>query len=204
MSSAESLATIKGKLRRRFYEAVVFLHAVTQAWQLNRQAVSHDCASANSGSLELNFKEFVNILSQFCDIKLGGDFVTAFTVLDREDRIQYRFACNRANQRQLERTSAFVTDLLTTLRDGEASDNLDQVLLEKVLAHCQMRVHTYLGAFQTACRECIGTQPADEASLEQLQQLVKAAKDADEARKESELCELDQIAVTDYLTYRTA
>ncbi|KAJ4404436.1 hypothetical protein N0V82_010499 [Gnomoniopsis sp. IMI 355080] len=137
MSYAKSPATMNQKLRRRFYEPVVFLHAVTRAWQLNRQAVSHDFASVNTGSLEVNFKEFVNRLSQFCDIKLGGDFVTAFTVLDREDRIQYRFACNRAGKSQLERASAFVTDLLTTLRDGEASNNLDQVLLEKVLAHCR-------------------------------------------------------------------
>lgn len=195
MSNARVPATIKGKCRRRFYESVVFLDAVTQAWQLNRQSVSHDIASPTGDtSLEANFKDFVNRLSQFCDVKLGGDFVTAFTVLEFPDRIQYRFACNRTNKEQLEKTAAFVSDLLVTLRHVVQSSppppvGLEQILLEKVLAHCRMRVRSYLRAFKAACRECIATQPADQASLAQLRQFKEAAADADFASINTETCE---------------
>lgn len=185
---------IKEKPRRRFYEAVVFLHAVTQAWQLNRQSVSHDLTAPNNRSHDANFKELVNKLSQFCDIKLGGDFVTAFTVLDLEDRVQYRFACNRANKKQLERTTTFVTDLLEALRDLEPTDASGQILLEKVLAHCRVRVHTYLGALKNACRECIGTEAVENASLDRLRQLEMAARNADFGSLESDICEAHQIS----------
>lgn len=196
MSNARVPAPIKDKPRRRFYEAVVFLHAVTQAWQRNRQAVSHDAStSLKNSSLDGIFKEFVNRLSQFCDIKLGGDFVTAFTVLDREDRIEYRFACNRANQKQLGRMSTFVTELLTMLREGGdnpvedgENDDYHHALLEKVLTHCRVKIHTYLRALKTACRECLATNPAETASLEQLRQLEKAAAHADFGSLEPNEC----------------
>lgn len=189
MSNARVPAAIKDKPRRRFYEAVVFLHVVTLAWQRNRQPVSDEFIVPNSSTTEANFKDFVNRLSQFCDFKLGGDFVTAFTVLDFQHRIQYRFACNRANRNQLKKISTFIIDLLRTLRDVELTDGLEQKLLEKVLAHGRVRVHTYLGALNNACRECIGTKPADKASLDQLHQLRKAASHADFGKLEPDICE---------------
>lgn len=196
MSNASKPAPIREKPRRRFYEAVVFLHAVTQAWRRNRQEVSHDAATPpKHSSLESIFKDFVNRLSQFCDIKLGGDFVTAFTVLDREDRIEYRFACNRANQKQLGRMSTFVTELLTMLRnegEGQPLDSVNghQALLEKVLTHCRVKIHTYLRALKTACRECLATNPTERASVEQLRQLEDAAKYADFGNLEPDICKL--------------
>lgn len=203
MSNARVPALIKDKPRRRFYEAVVFLHAVTQAWQRNRQAVSHDASTPpKTSSLDGIFKDFVNRLSQFCDIKLGGDFVTAFTVLDREDRIEYRFACNRANQSQLGRMSTFVTELLTMLREEEESNTAEdgghdhhQALLEKVLTHCRVKIHTYLRALKTSCRECLATNPAEKASLEQLRQLEKAAAYADFGSLEPNECKLSSSKV---------
>lgn len=205
MSNARVPAPIRGKPRRRFYEAIVFLHAVTQAWQRNRQAVSHDATRPpQNSSLESIFKDFVNRLSEFCDIKLGGDFVTAFTVLDREDRIEYRFACNRANRKQLGRMATFVTELLHMLReeDGEPLDDdyghHHQALLEKVLTHCRVRIHTYLRALKTACRECLATNPAEQASLEQLRELQAAAKYADFAGLEPNLCKIHLVRRDNY------
>lgn len=123
--------------------------------------------------------------------------MTAFTVLDREDRIEYRFACNRANQKQLGRMAAFVTELLTMLREEEGTPvnggNDNQALLEKVLTHCRVKIHTYLRALKTACRECLATNPAERASVEQLRQLEDAAKYADFGSLEPDICKLHLI-----------
>lgn len=158
----------------------------------NRQPVSHDLATWQSPvPFEAKFKDFVNILAQFCDVKLGGDSVTAFAVLDRQDRLEYRFACNRMNKNRLTRMQNSVTDLLQTLRNtppGGPGD-VDLVLLEKVLVHCRTRIHSYLGYFKAACRDCVRTNPGDSRLVDQLNQFTKAASKADFKNMPDEECE---------------
>lgn len=188
---------IKKDLRCRFYASIVFLSAVTGAYAANRRPVPHDLTARHDhGSSEATFRDFVNALSQFCDVKLGGDSVTAFAVLDFQDRVQYRFACNKLNKSRLAKTAAFVTDLLATLRGGGGDDGtsgdddaLSLVLLGKALGHCRTRVHSYLGYFKDACRACIETRPADSASVKQLREFIKVAKEADFKTKPDDECE---------------
>lgn len=184
---------IKKELRHRFYASVVFLSAVTGAYATNRQRASHDLTTwSGHGSFDATFRDFVDKLSQFCDVKLGGDSVTAFTVLDLQDRIQYRFACNRLNKSRLTRIASFVTDLLETLRaisSTAVAPGSDLVLLQKVLVHCRTRVHSYLGYFKDACRACVETRPDDATCLDQLRQFVDAASDADFKSMEGDECQ---------------
>lgn len=192
-SNATLPAAIKGKLRRRFYEAIVFLYALTRTWEVNRRPVSHDLASPHMSSFETQFRNFVNTLSQFCDAKPGGDSVTAFCVLDFQDRIQYRFACNQINKSGLERVKGFVTDLLTTLREAETTDGVEQLTFDKVLNHCRIRVRCYLNAFKAACLDCMATKPADERLLEQLIAFQKAAAETGSKDEDDHICEFNSI-----------
>lgn len=132
------------ELRHSFYSAVVFLSAVTGAFASNRQRVPPDLWRWND-SFETTFKDFVNKLCQFCDFKLGGDSVTVITVLDLQDRIQYRVACNRRGPKKLTRARDHVNDLLETLQDVTVADaDLRRRLLSKVLGFCRNRVQCYL------------------------------------------------------------
>ncbi|KAF3765720.1 hypothetical protein M406DRAFT_351125 [Cryphonectria parasitica EP155] len=166
-------------LRHRFYTAVVFLKAVTHAYAKNRQPASQDPTWQSDNCFEVKYQNFLNRLSQFCDVKLGGDSVTAFTVLDMQDRVQYRFACNRMNNSRLERISKFVSDLLATLKNTTTPRQQLERVLTKVLTHCRTRIHSYLTALTKACRACIETRPADRRTLEQLNALRTAASEAD-------------------------
>lgn len=190
MANSKLPAPIKKDLRNRFYAAVVFLSALNRACAVHRQPASHELTRSSNNSFEATFKDFVNRLSQFCDIKLGGDSVTAFTVLDLQDRVQYRFACNKMNKSRLTKMSDFVTDLLTALRTTTNLDGkLKQVLMERVLDHCRTRVHSYLGAFKAACRACLETKPADRGIVDQLNILKKAASEADFKSHPCDVCE---------------
>lgn len=173
-------ASIKKDIRKRFYSAVVFLSAVTGVYKGNRQPVSHDTTRYVEASAESQFRDYVNRLSQFCDVKAGGDCVTAFTVLDLQDRVQYRFAANKRNKGQLTRTATFVSDLLETLQHNASEPDVDLIILEKVLGHCRIRVHFYLGKFIKACRACVNTGDGDKKLLEDV--FEKAAREADFGR----------------------
>lgn len=176
----------------------VFLSALTRTWEDNRRPGSSDDpagVSSPSNSCEANFKAFVNTLSGFCDVKPGGDSVTAMVVLDLQDRIQYRFACNRVKSPGLEKVKNFLLDLLTTLRDDESRDGLEEILLAKVLDHCRKRVCSYLKAFKAACSDCIATNPADQRVSDQLTQLQEAAPDADFQFDNNRTCESTHMSL---------
>lgn len=172
-------ALIKLKLKCRFYYAVVFLLVVTQACEGNRQRISQASPwHRGDDSPGAIFKEFVDKLSKFCACELGRDTVTAFTILDRQDRYQYRFACNLMKRPQLVRTGQFVTDLLRTLRHVRRDDAFILVLLEKVLCFSRTRVCKYLHYFQRFCHDCIATRPTDTRLLDQLDRCMTAVSEA--------------------------
>lgn len=193
-SNAAVPTAIRFKMRRRFYEAVVFLCALTTTY-VNRRTVAQDLGSTSNDPFEAQFRSFVNTLSAFCDIKQGGDHVTAFTVLDLQDRIQYRFACNRVNANGLQRVETFVTDLLTTLRENASRDGLEQVLFDKVLDHCRKRVCSYLRYFNDACLKCISTKPTDARLLEQLTRFQDAATDTEIKGEDTRSCKSEEMPV---------
>ncbi|KUI67214.1 hypothetical protein VM1G_03542 [Cytospora mali] len=171
---------VKKNLRHHFYYALVFLYAVTTACRINRQPVPCDLPWNQNNSFDTIFKDFVNRLSQFCDARHGGDSVTAFTVLDIQYRIQFRFACNRRNKPQLRETSDFVSDLLDTLRDVTVTDiDLRFRLLTKVLGFCRHRVRKYLRDLKTASSFCMKTGLVEATQMRQLERLEGASRYAD-------------------------
>lgn len=184
--------TIKSGLRRRFYASVIFLAAVSGACAQNRRRVDRALTTSHDpGSAEATFRDFVDCLSEFCDVKLGGDSVTAFTVLDLQDRYQYRFACNNINKSRRGRIAVAVTDLLETLRDILATgidDESDFIVFQKILIHCRTRVHNYLRYFKEACRACKKTRPANAECQPQLDHFLRAVVEADFAGMEAEAC----------------
>ncbi|KUI55259.1 hypothetical protein VP1G_02667 [Cytospora mali] len=179
--NAQWPTVVKGNLRHRFYYALVFLYAVTTACKINRQPVPYDLSWKQNNSFDTIFKDFVNRLSQFCDSKHGGDSVTAFTVLDLHNRIQFRFACNnKRNETQLRETSDFVSDILDTLRDVAVTDiDLRFRLLTKVLGFCRTRVRKYLRDLKTASNFCMKTGSVEATQMGQLQSLEVASRYAD-------------------------
>lgn len=186
--NAQWPAAIRAKLRHRFYYAVVFLSAVTIAFENNRQPPVSELSWHFDGAIDKTFKDFVNTLCQFCDVKLGGDSVTAFTVLDLQDRIQYRFACNKRNRSQLTKTRNFVENLLGILRGVTGIDpDLRSRLLSMALGFCRVKVHSYVGALKQASVACMGTQPVESTLMDQLQDLLQASEQA-------ELSSLDDVA----------
>lgn len=190
MSNARLPALIKANLRHRFYTAVVFLSAITQAYRSNRLPGSHGAPQWNGdSSQEALFKDFVNKLSQFCDVKHGGDSVTAFTVLDLHDGYEYRFACNRMNKSRLTKIADYMTDLLQTLRHPRPDDEFRSLLLGKVLCFCRTRVHHYLEVFKRACRACEATQPTDRRLVAQIRHCLQVASKADFKGMPEDQCE---------------
>lgn len=180
---------IKASLRHRFYAAVVFLSAVTQAYTSNRQSSTNAGQWNGESPQQAAFEDFVNKLSQFCDIKPGGDSVTAFTILNLHDHFEYRFACNRLKKNHLTKVSAYVTDLLQTLHHVQQDGDFRSLLLGKVLCFCRIRVHHYLAAFKNACRACEATHPADSRLRDQLRHCLQAAIDADFRNMPEDQCE---------------
>lgn len=187
---------MKAALRHRFYGAVVFLAALTEAYANNRQtnrSLDRDSAQGPSPRAPAAcFQDFVNTLSLFCDVKPGGDSVTAFTVLDRQDHYEFRFACNKLNKSRLDKVTEHVTDLLKTLGHvrPDDDDSFQSLILAKGLSFCRNRVHYYLGAFTKACRACTAAiQPANSKLLEQIQCVQKASSAADYKGMEEDQCE---------------
>ncbi|ROW17162.1 hypothetical protein VPNG_01319 [Cytospora leucostoma] len=165
-------AALKEKVQRRFYHAVVFLFGVTKACEINRQPVPFDLSWHQNDSSETLFKELINKLCQFCDVRHGGESVTAGTVLRLQGRIQYCFACNKKDPDELERNRIFVTDLLGNLRNvTTASTDLRTRLLAKVLDFCGDRVRYYLSSLRHASKVCMETNPADATLMCQLREL---------------------------------
>lgn len=187
--NARQPAAMKTSLRHRFYFAVVFLYAVTRACENNRQPIPSDLSWHQDSSLDQTYKDFVNRLCQFCDVKLGGDSVTAFTVLDLQNHIQYRFACNRRNKTQLTRARDFVKALLGILQGVIATDvDIRSHLLSMVFGFCRVRVQTYLRALNNASIACMGAESVETTLLDQLRKLQTASKYADIASLNDAAC----------------
>lgn len=171
---------MRARVRHRFYHALVFLFAVTKACEINRQPASPELSWYPNDTFDATFKDFVNRMCQFCDAKLGGDFVTAFTILDLQGNIQYRFASNKRTRKQLKAACDFIRDLLGTLQGvNTVGADLRVRLLSKILGFCRAKVHRYLGYLITACVACMETGTVEVRFQEQLQRLIKATRHVD-------------------------
>ena len=107
------------------------------------------------------FHNFVSRLGQICDSRPGGFTVTAFTVLQHPDKVEYVFGSNRRKPVELESTRAYIHAILTSLRkspncedDDEREEYLDD-LLRDVLMFNRERVKRYLNGLTASLELCV-------------------------------------------------
>ena len=121
---------------------------------------------ANQDSLlssEQAFHSFVNKLAQVCDIRRGGDTVTAFTVLRGDDGPHYIFGSNQRCEEELIETKTFVESLLKLASRGVLEPGRPPVegrpRLKKVLWHILFfnlpRLEVYLNNLSNHLNGCM-------------------------------------------------
>lgn len=153
---------LPSSLSWRLYETLIFLCCLTAVLRKNNKTKTPDLQTITDKEPKESFTCFVNKLAQVCDNKRGGDTVTAFAVL-RPGPIEYRFAANRREEKDLEETRRYVEDLLMTLgaastlviRDASQRAALHCEVLGKIIAFNKPRISTYLRAFLKHVDFCI-------------------------------------------------
>lgn len=114
-----------------------------------------------SQSLESLFHDFVNKISQICDSeRYSGNTVTSFVVLEHagDKTVEYRFASNRRDDDQLEKTRTFVTQVLNTVRQSKKDASGKKPcsgVLRQILLHARQRVTAYLASLKNECEPCL-------------------------------------------------
>lgn len=108
-------------------------------------------------SLENEFQDFVNKLSQICDSRSRGKTVTAFVVLQFPDHIEYRFASNSRDRNDLIRTQSFVKRMLETLHKASdlKSSELHSEILQQALIFTRPRIEGYVKSLNINTVLCI-------------------------------------------------
>jgi hypothetical protein len=147
---------------RRFYEVVVLLLALNEAYRSAASKKSNDLSyNAGEDSDEQLFHNFVVRLGQICNSRPSGSTVTAFVVLQHPDKIEYVFASNRRTIVELETTKAYISAVLASLRDSSSCEDDDQReellshLLRDVLMYNRERIKCYLNGLTNDFEACI-------------------------------------------------
>ncbi|KAG8160240.1 hypothetical protein KVR01_009776 [Diaporthe batatas] len=180
-SAADSALVPLGKLQRRFYEPVVLLLALTQACMHNyAPRVAESLAEVPSHSPDELFKDFVNKLCQICDNRRGGDAVTAISVLQYPDRVQYRFASNQRSEKELLKVKSYLEGILETLKgySPSSSNLLMASVLRKIVAFNRLRLQGYIRYLYSQTQICLDTPKLStdlSDKVREVQDLVKIA-----------------------------
>ncbi|KAG6360148.1 hypothetical protein INS49_011204 [Diaporthe citri] len=188
-ASPESALVPLGKLQRRFYEPLVLLLALTQACMYNRAPRAPDSLTeVPPHSLDELFKDFVNKLCQICDNKPRGSTVTAISVLQYPDRVQYRFASNQRSESDLLEVKTYLQDILETLRGYTASSStpLVESVLSKIVAFNGQRLQIYVKHISAQTQSCLKTPTISTELSDKLSELQDLAlKAGDQELEES-------------------
>ena len=148
---------MRNKLANRFYEPIVFLFCLNKAWKKSQHAKAPDLSFDMAQSLEHNFHCFVNKLGQLCDREPHGNSVTAFVVLKCPEGIQYRFASNNQDEKQLIRAKSFVVEVLETLGRAEEDELEDRIslILRNLLSFTRPRIEAYIKSLKANSALCM-------------------------------------------------
>jgi hypothetical protein len=156
------LVVVPTKTTRRFYEVVVLLLALNKHYKGFAIKKGDDLPhSGGEGSDEDLFRNFVSRLGQICDSRPGGSTVTAFTILQHPDKIEYVFGSNRRTEVELETTKAYIRAVINSLRASSYSEDDQQredclsTLLRDILIFNRLRVQSYLNGLTTDLEACI-------------------------------------------------
>ncbi|KUI55253.1 hypothetical protein VP1G_02669 [Cytospora mali] len=165
-SDDEALVPVemKGRERKRFYEPIVLLLALTKACMHNNAPkVLEQAPEIAFQTPEQLFHGFINVLAQICDTKRGGNTVTAIVVLQYPERVQYRLASNQRDEVELAQVESFLKDILNTLQawTKEQTDIVKARILRKVVAFNRPRLQLYVRAIHTQSKICLEEQTSN-------------------------------------------
>jgi hypothetical protein len=154
-------------LANRFYGPIILLSALNDACVASRPVNFPNLSLDAEQSPERAFHDFVNKLAQLCDIERGGNTVTALTVLQYPDRIEYRFTSNQRDREGLDYTRNFITSILNALGEAKKHDflRITSSILRKSLSFTRPRVQPYVDALKKQVTSCISvcrTENTDE------------------------------------------
>lgn len=153
---------LSASLTRRLFLPIVLLQSLLKVFKKEKSIRVLDDPEAVPRD---NYETFVNKLGHICDSAKGGDKVTSFAILQL-GVIQYYFTSNHRDEEDYERTSDYITDILTTL--GSATEDevarrppngtpsaVFQSLLRKILRFNQSRIKGYIFTLKKALEFCI-------------------------------------------------
>jgi hypothetical protein len=147
------------KFANRFYGPILLLHGLNVACIHNQPVHFPDVLLDAEQSPKQAFHDFVNKLAQLCDIKRGGETVTAFTVLEFPDHIQYRFTSNHRESEDFSLTQRFVTSILNALGRAERHElqDMTSTILRTFLPFTRPRVEAYVNLLKKQTIICISS-----------------------------------------------
>lgn len=150
------------KANRRFYEIVVLLLALNNAYKDHANRRTIDLTRGTEQEPEEMFRNFVSKLGQICDARPKGFTVTAFVVLQFPDKVQYVFGSNQRPTVELEIVKGYICSILSSLRDmsmGEDDEERETFLaplLRDILMFNRERIKSYINQLVRALETCIG------------------------------------------------
>ncbi|ROT39949.1 hypothetical protein SODALDRAFT_332098 [Sodiomyces alkalinus F11] len=150
------------KLKRRFYESIVFGVALKNIFHNNFEVSDRTPNSepdANEGA-EQAYHRFVYRLAHICDNEKGGSTVTAIAVLEEPDCIRYLVGSNERKGQQEVEVKDFLTKILRMVGkwDHQATDEhttLCTALFRSILQFNLPRIKAYLAHLAKALDLCI-------------------------------------------------
>lgn len=196
----------------RFYEPIVLLDALNATYK-RKPYNDPDPSSDTTQSPERTFQCFVNKLAQLCDSDKGGETVTAFTVLQHPDHIEYRFASNQRDTEDFIRAQNFTTSILHILgsMEGREKQSVISNILQTSLSFSRPRVTVYVRLLRVQAEICISACKVENTTeceykdlgvvsnnllcvsalsiLEKLQELSAALRFSDEGGLKDDACE---------------
>jgi hypothetical protein len=160
MKTQERTIAPLGKLERRFYEAIVILLCLTEAFQNVGLSASQEETLEAVGGPESLFRCFVNKLAQVCDNRRSGPTVSSIVVLQGPGGVAYVLASNTRTPDELESAKEFLGSLLrciATVRLDQEQDRQDahRILLRMTLVFNQPRVEAYRKKLAEYLEKCI-------------------------------------------------
>ncbi|KAJ4287833.1 hypothetical protein N0V88_007543 [Collariella sp. IMI 366227] len=152
MTEYEELAV---SIHRRFYEPIILADALKSVFLEDNHVSDPDLEADNGKSPKQTYYCFLNKLAQICDSQPKqalGKTVSAIVVLD-SGTIEYRFASNQRDSRELDTVKTYLTDIINTLGHAPDDEIIQKTVMEgvvfseilrKVLTFNRPRIELYI------------------------------------------------------------
>jgi hypothetical protein len=152
---------VSPKTNRRFYEAIALVLALNRAHESNGSKKAVEVSHGTELEPEDLFKGFVSKLGQICDSRPAGLTVTAFTVLQLPDKVQFVFGSNQRRPAELEIVKGYISFMLSSLKNVSTGEDDEQRgvliarLLREILSFNLLRIKRYRNGLVEALKECV-------------------------------------------------